>query len=214
MARKFKITSMVDEHTRMSLLNIVDRSITADRLIEELEKTFAIWGGPPMVLRMDNGPEFISEALQAFCAGSVGISYIPPGTPWNNGFIESFNNQLRDECLNRNCWPSLLEAAWSSPTSKTTTTTGTATRRWATRPRPSTLPDAPTSTTPWAARTTDRQLEGTGSRAAWTGYRGPATSMVFQLAGALIWPTQVVRQIYCRKGTCGCCAHEFDGETQ
>ncbi|MCZ4538509.1 transposase, partial [Gordonia terrae] len=53
--KKVKIASMVDEHTRMSLLNIVDRSITADRLIEELEKTFAIWGGPPMVLRMDNG---------------------------------------------------------------------------------------------------------------------------------------------------------------
>jgi len=67
--KKVKIASMVDEHTRMSLLNIVDRSITADRLIEELEKTFAIWGGPPMVLRMDNGPEFISEALQTFCAG-------------------------------------------------------------------------------------------------------------------------------------------------
>ncbi|MEN2513157.1 IS3 family transposase [Gordonia polyisoprenivorans] len=108
--KKVKIASMVDEHTRMSLLNIVDRSIAAERLIEELEKVFAIWGGPPMVLRMDNGPEFISEALQAFCAGLVGISYIPPGTPWNNGFIESFNNRLRDECLNRNCWPTLLEA--------------------------------------------------------------------------------------------------------
>ncbi|WP_375295646.1 IS3 family transposase [Gordonia sp. GONU] len=108
--KKIKIASMVDEHTRMSLLNIVDRSIPAQRLIEELEKTFAIWGGPPMVLRMDNGPEFISEALRDFCAGSVGISYIPPGTPWNNGFIESFNNRLRDECLNRNCWPTLLEA--------------------------------------------------------------------------------------------------------
>ncbi|ETA05067.1 transposase, partial [Gordonia alkanivorans CGMCC 6845] len=50
------------------------------------------------------------DTLQTFCAGSVGISYIPPGTPWNNGFIESFNNRLRDECLNRNCWPTLLEA--------------------------------------------------------------------------------------------------------
>ncbi|WP_420714479.1 IS3 family transposase [Rhodococcus sp. RDE2] len=105
-----KIASMVDEHTRMSLLNIVDRSITADRLIEGLEKAFAMWGGPPLVLRMDNGPEFISEALRDFCAGSVGMSYIPPGTPWNNGFIESFNNRLRDECLNRNYWPTLLEA--------------------------------------------------------------------------------------------------------
>ena len=46
---------MVDEHTRESLLNIVERSITAERLIEELERSFAAAGGPPMVLRMDNG---------------------------------------------------------------------------------------------------------------------------------------------------------------
>ena len=77
--KKVKIASMVDEHTRMSVLNIVDRSIPAERLIEELEKTFAIWGGPPMVLRMDNGPEFISEALRDFCAGSVGIG----GVRWS-----------------------------------------------------------------------------------------------------------------------------------
>ncbi len=105
-----KIASMVDQHTRMSLLNIVDRSITAGRLIEGLEKAFAMWGGPPLVLRMDNEPKSISEALQDFCAGLVGMSYIPPGTPWNNGFIESFDNRLRDECLNRNYWPTLLEA--------------------------------------------------------------------------------------------------------
>jgi len=63
-----------------------------------------------MVLRMDNGPEFISQALQQFCAGKVGLFYIPPGTPWNNGHIESFNNRLRRECLNRNHWTDLLEA--------------------------------------------------------------------------------------------------------
>ncbi|WP_155827027.1 IS3 family transposase [Jongsikchunia kroppenstedtii] len=108
--RKVKIASMVDEHTRQSLLNIVDRSIPARRLTDELDKVFALWGGPPDVLRMDNGPEFISDALRDFCSGTVGISYIPPGTPWNNGFIESFNNRLRDECLNRNHWPTLLEA--------------------------------------------------------------------------------------------------------
>ncbi len=57
-----------------------------------------------------NGPEMISHALQQFCADKVGIVYIPPGTPWNNGFVESFNRRLRAECLNRNHWTSLLEA--------------------------------------------------------------------------------------------------------
>jgi putative transposase len=105
-----KIASMIDEHTRESLLNIVERSITAERLITELENVFAAVDGPPQVLRMDNGRELVSQALQQFCDGKVGISYIPPGTPWNNGYIESFNNRLRRECLNRNHWSTLFEA--------------------------------------------------------------------------------------------------------
>ncbi|MFI7524002.1 IS3 family transposase [Nocardia salmonicida] len=105
-----KIASMIDEHTRESLLHLVERSITADRLVSELGKVFDAVGGPPKVLRMDNGPEFISIALQWFCDGRVGLAYIPPGTPWNNGHIESFNRRLRAECLNRNHWTSLLEA--------------------------------------------------------------------------------------------------------
>jgi putative transposase len=108
--KAIKIASMVDEHTRESLLNIVERSITADRLVAELKTVFAVAGGPPKVLRMDNGPEFISQALQQFCDHKVGMSYIPPGTPWNNGHIESFNNRLRKECLNRNHWNTLFEA--------------------------------------------------------------------------------------------------------
>ncbi|WP_415796296.1 IS3 family transposase [Mycolicibacterium frederiksbergense] len=108
--KAIKIASMIDEHTRVSLLNIVERSITAERLVDELKKVFAKAGGPPAVLRMDNGPEFISQALQQFCDGKFGMSYIPPGTPWNNGHIESFNNRLRKECLNRNHWNTLLEA--------------------------------------------------------------------------------------------------------
>jgi putative transposase len=108
--KAIKIASMADEHTRMSMLNIVERSITGDDLVDELEKVFAAAGGPPTVLRMDNGPEFISQALQQFCDGRFGLSYIPPGTPWNNGHIESFNNRLRKECLNRNHWNTVLEA--------------------------------------------------------------------------------------------------------
>jgi transposase InsO family protein len=108
--KAIKIASMIDEHTRVSLLNIVERSITADHLVEELKKVFAAASGPPKVLRMDNGPEFISQALQQFCDGKTDMSYIPPGTPWNNGHIESFNNRLRKECLNRNHWNTLFEA--------------------------------------------------------------------------------------------------------
>ena len=79
--KAIKIASMVDEHTRVSLLNIVERLITADRIVEELKTVFAMVGGPPKVLRMDNGPESISQALQQFCRRRVGMSYIPPGTP-------------------------------------------------------------------------------------------------------------------------------------
>jgi putative transposase len=108
--KAIKIASMIDEHTRESLLNLVERSITAETLITELETVFAAAGGAPMVLRMDNGPELISAALQQFCADKVGLSYIPPGEPWKNAYIESFNNRLRKECLNRNHWTNLLEA--------------------------------------------------------------------------------------------------------
>ena len=117
--KAIKIASMIDEHTRISLLHVVERSITGERLVFELEKAFAAAGGPPKVLRMDNGPEMVSQALQRFCenkaggssAGEgVGMVYIPPGCPWDNGYIESFNNRLRKECLNRNYWNTLFEA--------------------------------------------------------------------------------------------------------
>ncbi|WP_157211745.1 integrase core domain-containing protein [Gordonia paraffinivorans] len=108
--RAVKIASMVDEHTRESLLDLVERSITGEKLVAELSRVFAVRGAP-RVLRCDNGPEMISEALQRFCTDRVGIVYIPPGTPWNNGYIESFNRRLRAECLNRNHWTrGLVEA--------------------------------------------------------------------------------------------------------
>jgi putative transposase len=59
---------------------------------------------------MDNAPELVSQAWQQFSIGNVGLSYIPPATSWNNGYIESFNNRLRKSCRNRNYWTSLLEA--------------------------------------------------------------------------------------------------------
>lgn len=107
--RPFKIASMVDEHTRESLLNIVGRSITALNVIEALAEVIEERGTPTM-LRCDNGPEFISQALQDFCHNAITIGYIPPGKPWKNGFIESFNNRLRDECLNMELFDSVLHA--------------------------------------------------------------------------------------------------------
>jgi Integrase core domain len=61
--KAIKIASMIDEHTRESLLHVVERSITAERLVAELDSVFAVAGGPPRVLRMDNGPELVSQAL-------------------------------------------------------------------------------------------------------------------------------------------------------
>jgi transposase InsO family protein len=108
--KAIKIASMIDEHTRVSLLNLVERSITGEALVDELKKIFAANGGPPKVLRLDNGPEMVSQALQPFCQNKTGMVYIPPSCPWDNGYIESFNNRLRKECLNRNHWNTLLEA--------------------------------------------------------------------------------------------------------
>ena len=58
---------------------------------------------------MHNGLELISQALQKVCENKVGITYIPPGQPWHNPYIESFNSRLRKKCLNRNYWTDLLE---------------------------------------------------------------------------------------------------------
>jgi transposase InsO family protein len=145
---------MIDEHTRVSLLHLVERSITAEWLVAELERVFVMAGGPPKVLRMDNGPELVSQALQRFCDGKVGLSYIPPGSPWDNGYIESFNNRLKRECLNRNHWNSLFEARVVIGDFKHEHNHRHI-RRWATARRPPTLPHAGTPTPRWPATSTE-----------------------------------------------------------
>jgi transposase InsO family protein len=98
---------------------------------------------------MDNGPELVSQALQRFCENKVGPSYIPPGTPWNNGYIESFNNRLRKECLNRNHWNTLFEARVVIGDFKKEHNHRHAIRPWATGRRPSTLRRAGAPTPRW-----------------------------------------------------------------
>ncbi len=107
--RRFKIASAVDEHTRESLFDITAWSITSEDVVAALG-TLITSRERPQAIRCDNGPELVSDALQTFCEDQINIRYIPPGEPWRNGFIESFNGRLRQECLNMNQWLTLLHA--------------------------------------------------------------------------------------------------------
>jgi len=103
--RPVKIVSIVDEHTRECLGGLVERNITGDNLIDELDHIAAV-RGYPAVLRCDNGPELACAAMADWAHERVGLHYIPPGQPWRNGYVESFNSRVRDECLNINVfWP-------------------------------------------------------------------------------------------------------------
>ena len=101
--------SIVDEHTRECIGGMVERSITAEKVIDHLDALIAS-RGRPAVLRSDNGPKFFSAALEQWAGTRTGLSYIPPGQPWRNGYVESFNSRIRDECLNINSFYSLLHA--------------------------------------------------------------------------------------------------------
>jgi putative transposase len=107
--RPIKIVSIVDEHTREALGGLVARSITSGHLIDELDR-LALARGYPAVLRCDNGPELACAAMADWARQRVGLSFIPPGEPWRNGYIESFNSRVRDECLNINSFCSLAQA--------------------------------------------------------------------------------------------------------
>lgn len=97
--RALKILSVIDEYTRECLALEVGRKLTSEQLIEVLTELFGI-RGVPRFLRSDNGPEFISRRLRSFLEKlSIGTSYIEPGSPWQNGDVESFHSRFRDECL-------------------------------------------------------------------------------------------------------------------
>ena len=105
-----KIANIVDEFTREALVMRVARRCTAEDLIVELERLVALYG-PPACLRCDSGPELIADALRDWCRfARIGISYIEPGSPWENPYVESFNGRARDELLNIEEFGSLLEA--------------------------------------------------------------------------------------------------------
>jgi transposase InsO family protein len=108
--RAFRILTMLDEYTRECLAILVDRRITSQDVIDQLFKLF-IFRGIPEHIRSDNGPEFTAKAVRRWLARlGVKTLFIEPGSPWENGYIESFNGKLRDELLNREVFTTLLEA--------------------------------------------------------------------------------------------------------
>lgn len=106
-----KIANVVDEFTREALAGRVGRSCTADDLVQVLERLSAHRGAPEH-LRCDNGPEMIAWALRDWCRGSGATrSYIEPGSPWENPFVESYDARMRDELLALTEFTTLTEAA-------------------------------------------------------------------------------------------------------
>ncbi len=109
--RKFRLFNVVDDCTREALVMEVETSISGQRVARWLDEEAAIRGAYPGTIVCDNGPEFISHALDEWAdSHGVQLQFIQPGKPVQNCFIESFNGRVRDECLNENWFMSLLHA--------------------------------------------------------------------------------------------------------
>ena len=108
--RRLKFLTVVDEWTRESLAIEVGRHFKSSDVIDVLAGLFAVYGVPEFI-RSDNGPEFIAKAVRAWLEKSgVQALFIEPGSPWQNGYNESFNSRFRDLLLNREVFTSELEA--------------------------------------------------------------------------------------------------------
>lgn len=109
--RELKFLNVVDEFTREALVIDCSRSITSEGVIEALTRVIGERGRAPENLRMDNGPEFTAGALRDWCESvSTSTSFIEPGSPWQNGYAESFNARVRDELLNLELFYTAQEA--------------------------------------------------------------------------------------------------------
>ena len=108
--RAFRVLNIIDEFTRESLSGKVNRKISSQDVIDELFN-LSIFRGIPEHIRSDNGPEFTAKAVRRWL-NRLGVKtlFIEPGSPWENGYIESFNGKLRDELLNREIFTTLEEA--------------------------------------------------------------------------------------------------------
>ena len=108
--RAFRMLTIIDEYTRESLAIPVERRLTSEDVIDQLFNLF-ILRGIPKHIRSDNGPEFTAKAVRKWLERlGVKTLFIEPGSPWENGYIESFNGKLRDELLNGEIFTTLIEA--------------------------------------------------------------------------------------------------------
>lgn len=108
--RKFRMLNVVDEFTRECLAIRVGRQLKAADVIDVLSDLFILRGVPGHV-RSDNGPEFAATAVKGWINGvGAKTAFIEPGSPWENGYVESFNGKLRDELLNAEVFNTLAEA--------------------------------------------------------------------------------------------------------
>jgi transposase InsO family protein len=108
--RAFRVLSLIDEHTRECLSLDVARKFTSEDVLERLSDLF-VRRGVPDYLRSDNGPEFTATKVRDWL-GRVEVKtlFIEPGSPWENGYVESFHGRLRDELIDREIFDTLLEA--------------------------------------------------------------------------------------------------------
>jgi putative transposase len=108
--RPIRILTVIDEFSRESLDIVVDRKLNADDVLHCLTDLF-VAHGPPEYIRSDNGSEFTAQAVRTWLNRTgVRTLYIEPGSPWENGYCESFNGKLRDELLDREIFYTLREA--------------------------------------------------------------------------------------------------------
>lgn len=108
--RPIRMLNILDEYTRECLSIDVERCMNHKMVIDRLAELF-VHRGTPEYIRSDNGSEFVAEPLRDWLGKlKVNTAYIEPGSPWENGYIESFNARLRDELLNGEIFETLLEA--------------------------------------------------------------------------------------------------------
>lgn len=108
--RPLRMLNIVDEYTRECLSIDVGRRLTSEDVLDRLAELF-VQRGTPVYLRSDNGPELTAKAVREWLDRvRVQTLYIEPGSPWENGYVESFNGKLRDELLNREIFYTLTEA--------------------------------------------------------------------------------------------------------